>query len=336
MTDLQQRPQAVECGAGHDPADREVVQRLPGREVQLTTRLAPTEAQPRQGATVRRYLPTKGRRMVGAWCFLDHFGPDDVTTGEGMLVGPHPHTGLQTVTWLLDGEVLHIDSLGNRQTIVPGQLNLMTAGHGISHAEESPPERPPGLHGLQLWVALPQAARDHAPAFEHHEQVPLVKLPGLTARVLLGHLAGVASTATAHTPIVGAVVEVEPGAGRDASAWLPLKRVWEYAVLLVDGEVSLDDEELRPDELVYLGHGREGLEVRSTPGARVLLLGGLPFDEEITIWWNLVGRSHDEIVSARALWNAHAPRFGSVVGATGERITAPPMPTGRLRSRGRT
>ncbi len=326
----------MECGADHDPADTAVFERLPGREVQLTTRLAPTPAQPRQGVTVQRYLPTKGRRMVGAWCFLDHFGPDDVTAGEGMLVGPHPHTGLQTVTWLLDGEVLHVDSLGNRQTIVPGQLNLMTAGQGISHAEESPPDRPPRLHGLQLWVALPDGARNQQPAFEHHEQLPLLRLPGITAQVLMGNLAGVTSPATTHTPLVGALLDVHEGAGADATAWLPMKRPFEYAVLLLDGEVTLDDEPLARDELVYLGHGREGVEVRSGPGARVLLLGGVPFAEEIVIWWNLIGRDHDEVVSARALWNAHAPRFGRVDGATGGRIEAPPMPSGRLRSRGRT
>ncbi len=241
-------------------------QRLPGREVQLTTRLAPTPAQPRQGVTVQRYLPTKGRRMVGAWCFLDHFGPDDVTAGEGMLVGPHPHTGLQTVTWLLDGEVLHVDSLGTRQTIVPGQLNLMTAGQGISHAEESPPDRPPRLHGLQLWVALPDGARHQQPAFEHHEQLPLLRLPGITAQVLMGNLAGVSSPATTHTPLVGAVLDVHEGAGADATAWLPMKRPFEYAVLLLDGEVTLDDEPLARDELVYLGHGREGARGALRPG----------------------------------------------------------------------
>jgi quercetin 2,3-dioxygenase len=326
----------MECGAGNDPADTLAFDRLEGREVHLTTRLVPSDVAPRQGLPVRRYLPTKGRRMVGAWCFLDHFGPDDVADGEGMLVGPHPHTGLQTVTWLLEGEVLHIDSLGSRQPIVPGQLNLMTAGTGISHAEESPPQRPPRLHGLQLWVALPDAARQQQPAFEHHEQLPVLRLPGMTAQVLMGHLAGVSSPATTHTPLVGAVVDVHEGAGTEATAWLPLKRPFEYAVLLLDGEASLDDEPLARDELVYLGHGREGLEVRSAPGARFLLLGGLPFDEEIVIWWNLIGREHDEIVSARALWNAHAPRFGTVRGATGERIQAPPMPTGQLRSRGRT
>lgn len=326
----------MECGADHDPAHTLAFDRLEGRQVHLTTRLAPTQAAPRQGLAVRRYLPTTGRRMVGAWCFLDHFGPADVSAGEGMLVGPHPHLGLQTVTWLLEGEVLHIDSLGSRQPIVPGQLNLMTAGSGISHAEESPAQRPPRLHGLQLWVALPERARHQHPAFEHHEQLPVLKLPGMTAQVLMGHLAGVTSPATAHTPLVGAVVEVEPGAGRDASAWLPLKRPFEYAVLLVDGEMTLDDEPLAPDQLVYLGHGREGMEVRSGPGGRFLLLGGLPFDEQIVIWWNLIGREHDEIVSARAMWNAHAPRFGTVQGATGQRIQAPPMPTGQLRSRGRT
>lgn len=326
----------MECGAGDDPADATVFDRLPGREVQLTTRLAPSDAAPRQGMRVRRYLPTKGRRMVGAWCFVDHFGPDDVTGGEGMLIGPHPHTGLQTVTWLLDGEVLHVDSLGTRQSVVPGQLNLMTAGQGISHAEESPPDRPPRLHGLQLWVALPDGARDLAPAFEHHESLPVLGLPGMSAQVLMGNLAGVGSPATTHTPLVGAVLTVEQGAGKDATAWLPLRRPFEYAVLLLDGEAALDGEPIVADELVYLGHGREGLEVRSAPGARFLLLGGLPFDEEIVIWWNLIGRTHDEIVSARALWNAHAPRFGTVQGATADRIQAPTMPAGRLGSRGRT
>jgi hypothetical protein len=158
----------------------------------------------------------------------------------------------------------------------------------------------------------------------------------MSAQVLMGTLAGVRSPATAHTPLVGAVVHVERGAGGDASAWLPLTRPFEYAVLLLDGEVALDGAPLAPDELVYLGRGREGMDVRSGPGARFLLLGGLPFEEEIVIWWNLVGREHEEVVSARALWNAHAPRFGVVQGATGERIQAPPMPSGRLRSRGRT
>ncbi len=336
MSDVQCRPTVIECGAGNDPADATVFDRLPGRAVQLTTRLAPSDAAPRQGMRVRRYLPSTGRRMVGAWCFVDHFGPDDVTGGEGMRVGPHPHTGLQTVTWLLDGEVLHVDSLGSRQRIVPGQLNLMTAGKGISHAEESPPDRPPRLHGLQLWVALPDGARDLEPAFEHHRSLPVLGLPGMSAQVLVGDLAGVGSPATTHTPLVGAVLTVEQGAGGDATAWLPLRRRFEYAVLLLDGEATLDDEPLVADELVYLGHGREGLEVWSRPGARFLLLGGPPFEEDIVIWWNLIARTHDEIVSARALWNAHAPRFGTVRGATADRIQAPTMPAGQLRSRGRT
>src|ERR687897_3072291 len=121
--------------------------------------------------TVRRLLPQRPRRMVGAWCFVDVFGPDDVADRPGMQIGPHPHTGLQTVTWLVQGEVLHRDSLGSEQPIRPGQLNLMTAGHGVSHAEESPAGPPTHQHGIQLWVAQPEATRHGPAAFEHHAEL---------------------------------------------------------------------------------------------------------------------------------------------------------------------
>jgi quercetin 2,3-dioxygenase len=124
--------------------------------------------------TVRRLLPQRQRRMVGAWCFVDHFGPEDVSGRPGMQVAPHPHTGLQTVTWLVDGEIVHRDSLGSDQPIRPGQLNLMSSGHGISHSEMSPPEHPPGMHGLQLWVALPEEERHGEPRFEHHAELPVL------------------------------------------------------------------------------------------------------------------------------------------------------------------
>jgi len=336
VSDSQARPTVLSCGGVHDPADTVAFERLPGRPVTLTTRLAPSPDDPRLGLSVRRFLPTKGRRMVGAWCFVDHFGPDDVSSTEGMLLAPHPHIGLQTVTWLLEGEVLHLDSLGSRQPIRPGQLNLMTAGDGISHAEESPRPRPCLLHGLQLWVALPERSRRDPASFEHYEELPVLPLPGMSAVVLLGTLAGVTSPATTHTPLVGAVVDVQAGAGLDGyTAWLPLQRLFEYAVLVIEGEVSLDGQPLDDSELVYLGHGRDGVELRSGPGARFLLLGGEPFREEILMWWNFIGRSHEEIVSARALWSAHAPRFGRVEGARSPRLPAPPMPARALRSRGR-
>ncbi len=335
MSDLQTRPTVHECGGGHDPADVRAFTRLPGRAVSLTTRLAPSPANPREAMTVQRFLPTRGRRMIGAWCFVDRFGPVDVTEGAGMMIGPHPHTGLQTVTWLLDGLVLHRDSLGSEQTITPGALNLMTAGRGISHAEESPSERPPVLHGLQLWVALPEGSRNQEPTFEHHESLPHLGLPGINATVLMGTLAGVTSPATTYTPLVGALLDVTPSSEGGASAWLPLSRAFEYGLLVVDGELVVEDEAVGPDELVYLGGGRQGLDLSSRDGCTVLLLGGAPFTEEVVMWWNYIGRNHDEIVTARTMWNAMAPQFGSVEGATAPRIPAPPMPASTLRSRGR-
>src|SRR6201988_275271 len=154
--------------------------------------------------TVRRMLPLRLRRSIGAWCFIDHYGPMDVDGVTGMAVPPHPHIGLQTVTWLLSGNVLHRDSLGSEQLIRPGQLNLMTSGRGIAHAEESPAEHDPTLHGVQLWVALPDAGRQVDPAFEHHGELPATSLGGFMITVLTGELAGAASAATTFSPIVGA------------------------------------------------------------------------------------------------------------------------------------
>lgn len=337
MSDVQARPAVQECGGQREHTDVRVVERLPGREVSLTTRLTPSPGSLREALTVRRFLPTRGRRMIGAWCFVDRFGPDDISATDGMVMGPHPHTGLQTVTWLLDGEVLHLDSVGSRQTIVPGQLNLMTAGQGISHAEASPKERPDVLHGLQLWVALPAAHRDRTPAFEHHDQLPRLVLPGLEATVLMGTLAGVGSPASTYTPLVGAVLTVAGNrhGADEAAAWLPLRRGFEYGLLVVDGDLMVDGEPAGNDELIYLGTGRDGLDLASSRGCRVLLIGGAPFEEEILMWWNFIGRTHDEVVTARTLWNAHAPRFGRVEGSEAARIPAPPMPASTLRSRGR-
>src|SRR6202042_2356257 len=172
--------------------------------------------------TVRRLLPLRLRRSVGAWCFIDHYGPMDVDGVTGMLVPPHPHIGLQTVTWLLAGNVLHRDSLGSEQMIRPGQLNLMTAGRGIAHAEESPPEHDPVLHGVQLWVALPDATRHVSPAFEHHPQLPTTRVGDFAVRVFMGELAGARSDATAFSPIVGAELTAGPVAAGPARSVLPL------------------------------------------------------------------------------------------------------------------
>jgi hypothetical protein len=278
---------------------------------------------------VERFLPTRGRRTVGAWCFLDRFGPDDVAGTAGMHVAPHPHTGLQTVSWLLAGDVLHRDSLGSRQALGPGELNLMTAGRGISHSEESPADHGAVLHGLQLWVALPQGSLATPPAFEHHNRLAVLQVPGARATVLMGTLAGTTSPATAHTPLVAADVHLSGG------AVLPLDPDWEYAVLPLAGAVGVDGVPVEPSELLYLGTGRTELALSTSGAGRLLLIGGEPFGEEIVMWWNFVGRTHEDVEQARRRWQAADAAFGTVSGFDGDRIPAPELPPVRLRARGR-
>jgi quercetin 2,3-dioxygenase len=282
---------------------------------------------------VRRTLPHRDLRTVGAWCFLDDYGPVDVTGTPGMQVPPHPHTGLQTVTWLLDGEVRHQDSLGSDALVRPGELNLMTAGRGISHAETTPVGATGGLRGLQLWVALPDAARHVEPHFAHHGDLPHLEDGPLHATVIVGSVAGERSPAEAYTPLVGADVTLTEGTGR-----LPLEADFEHAVLALDGDVTVDGEPVAESSLVYLGCGRSELALGAGPlGGRLLLLGGAPLDEELLMWWNFVARSHDEVVEAREEWMAAVDgattRFGQVTGYDGGALAAPALPTSRLRPR---
>jgi quercetin 2,3-dioxygenase len=280
--------------------------------------------------TVRRLLPLRQRRMVGAWCFVDHFGPDDVSGRPGMQLPPHPHTGLQTVTWLVDGEIVHRDSLGSDQTIVPGQLNLMTAGHGIAHSEQSPPAHPPTVHGLQLWVALPDPARHGPAAFEHHPTLPALHCGDASITIVIGEFDSQQSPATAYTRLVGAEV-LFADAGR---ALLPLDPQFEYAVLILSGAADVAGEMLTPGSLLYLGRGRTELAIQ-TSGARLFLLGGEPFDEPLVMWWNFVGRSHEDIEQARDDWmNGH--RFGTVAHCSAEPLPAPALPSVRLKARDRS
>ena len=303
----------------------------PERPATILLEGAPVALGGPRGFAVTRTLPNRGRRMVGAWCFLDAYGPHDLGDSEGMRVGPHPHTGLQTVTWLVAGEVLHRDSLGSRQLIRPGQLNLMTAGRGIAHSEETPSEHSPALHGVQLWVALPHADRDLPPAFAHHADLPVVAEGGLRATVIMGTFAGATSPARTHTPLVGAEIDL----AADTHATMPLRPDFEYAVLALDGAATVDDATLKPGPLLYLGSGRDTLRLGAGSAARLLLLGGEPFAERLVMWWNFVAREHDEIVEMRADWESRTPRFGEVRGYDGGRLPAPPMPITRLVPRGR-
>ncbi|MET7504209.1 pirin family protein [Streptomyces microflavus] len=283
-----------------------------------------------ESTEVRRLLPNLGRRMVGAWAFVDHYGPDDIADEPGMQVPPHPHMGLQTVSWLHDGEVLHRDSLGSLQTVRPRELGLMTSGRAISHSEESPKPHARFLHGAQLWVALPDAHRHVEPHFQHHTDLPAVTAPGLTATVILGELDGAASPGTAYTPIVGADLTLTGG----AEARLPLDPDFEYAVLSMSGEAEVDGVPLLPGSMLYLGCGRTELPLRALSDAGLMLLGGEPFEEEIVMFWNFIARSGEEIVQARNDWEKGS-RFGEVQGYDGARLPAPELPTTPLKPRGR-
>lgn len=283
-----------------------------------------------ESTEVRRLLPNLGRRMVGAWAFVDHYGPDDIADEPGMQVPPHPHMGLQTVSWLHDGEVLHRDSLGSLQTVRPRELGLMTSGRAISHSEESPKPHARFLHGAQLWVALPDAHRHVEPHFQHHTDLPAVTAPGLTATVILGELDGAASPGTAYTPIVGADLTLTGG----AEARLPLDPDFEYAVLSMSGEAEVDGVPVLPGSMLYLGCGRTELPLRALSEAGLMLLGGEPFEEEIVMFWNFIGRSHEEIAQAREDWTTGS-RFGDVKGYDGGRLSAPELPPVALKPRGR-
>ncbi|MEV7251030.1 pirin family protein [Streptomyces cyaneofuscatus] len=319
MSNLDRQATPSVCGG------RGFVVAEPVREL-LTPRRVPLG----ESTEVRRLLPNLGRRMVGAWAFVDHYGPDDIADEPGMQVPPHPHMGLQTVSWLHDGEVLHRDSLGSLQTVRPRELGLMTSGRAISHSEESPKSHARFLHGAQLWVALPDAHRHVEPHFQHHTDLPTVTAPGVTATVILGELDGAASPGTAYTPIVGADLTLAEG----AEARLPLDPDFEYAVLSMSGEAEVDGVPVLPGSMLYLGCGRTELPLRALSDAGLMLLGGEPFEEEIVMFWNFIARSGEEIVQARNDWEKGS-RFGEVQGYDGARLSAPELPTTPLKPRGR-
>ena len=271
------------------------------------------------GLAVRRALPKRARRTVGPWCFLDHFGPASLDE-TSMEIGPHPHTGLATVTWVVEGEVLHRDSLGSEQLVRPGQLNLMSAGRGVAHAEESPSGARGSLHGAQLWVAQPEGTRTGDPAFEHHAELPRADLgDGVVATVLVGELAGVRSPARADHPAVGADVAV------GGSVAVPLDPAFEHALVVLAGVVQVDGRDVVPGWLADLGLGRAEVGLAGAPGCRVLLVGGAPFEFAPVMWWNFVGRTREEVAAARAEWMAGDERFGPVASLLA-RLPAPVVP----------
>ena len=264
---------------------------------------------------VRRALPQRGRRTVGSWCFADHMGPADVSVEHGLDIGPHPHTGLHTVTWLIDGEALHRDSLGSEQVLAPGQLNLMTAGHGVSHAEEATGRYSGRLEGIQLWVAQPAATRDGPSAFAHVAEPPRADVGEGAATVFLGSLAGVTSPALIDVDLVGAELDVR------GSARVALRRDFEHALVVLEGALELRGATLSPGHLGVLASSDE-LEIHSRERTRAILIGGTPLGETIFMWWNFVARNRDEATAMRESWQRGDDRFGRVASELA-RIDAP-------------
>ncbi len=283
---------------------------------------------------VRRVLPRRRLRTVGAWCFADHMGPVEVTETSGLDVGPHPHTGLQTVTWLMEGAVLHRDSLGSEQLIRPGQVNLMTAGRGVVHAEEATDTYRGTLQGMQLWVAQPDDQRHGDPAFAHHGELPVVEWERASATLIAGSFLEARSPAAFATDLLGMQVTIRPG-----STTVPLRPDFEHAIIALDGVVTVAGEPVvprtatRPGQIAALAPGPHEVTVHASQTTRLMLLGGVPFPEPVFMWWNFVARNADEVSTFYADWRDRAERFGEV-DSTLLRTPAPPPPWEPIRTTG--
>lgn len=343
MSNGELRPDEIVCVAGGDcPEGMELIE---ARDVPLGGVRA---------MRVRRTIPQRKRSLIGAWCFLDHYGPEDVAMSGGMNVAAHPHTGLQTVSWLFSGEIEHRDSAGFHAFVKPGELNLMTSGQGISHSERSTPETTL-LHGAQLWVALPESSRHGEKTFEHY--VPeVIHGDGWQAQVFMGSLAGATSPVHTHTPLVGAELRFEAG----TAFTFAIDERFEHGVLVDAGDVRINGASVPVTTLAYLapGHEHVTITVAEDSPARLLLIGGEPFPEEIVMWWNFIGRNHEEIAQARADWQAQISqtgvgdpsdphgesgahvqprenRFGLPEHEPEPPLPAPKLPVARLKPRGR-
>lgn len=297
---------AQACDAAN--IDGSAFDRFPARETTLGT------------LKILRALPIRQKRLVGAWCFLDRFGPLSFSDAKPLDVAPHPHIGLQTVSWLLQGEIVHKDSLGSEALLRPGGVNVMTSGGAIAHSEETPPQNSGLLNGVQLWVALPDAHRHGPASFQHVEEVPTIAQSGGTVSVFAGSIDGKSSIAQHFSPLLGVDISLRAS----GSLELPLDRSFEHAALLLTGDAEVDGQPIDSMSLLYLGTTRTSVEFKSKSGSHVLLIGGPPFPETILMWWNFVARTADEIAQARSDWQSHQ-RFGEVAAYDGPRLDAPPL-----------
>lgn len=279
----------------------------------------------RTNMRVSRTLPHRDLRRIGPWCFIDYFLAK--AGDEQMRVAAHPHTGLQTVTWLLQGEVRHQDSIGSDINVLPGQLNLMTAGFGVAHSELSVTAKN-NLEGIQLWVALPDGSRNNKPSFEHHASLPIVEINNSKLKLFAGSYESRTSPATFYSPLLGAELTI-----LDNEITITTEPTWEYGLLLISGDVNIFDIKLSPKQLLYIPAGQTEIKLTAQEMTKLILIGGEPFGEEIVMWWNFIGRSHDEINEMRNSWENQSKRFPNFTSEIPERIPAPQLPNLRLSPR---
>ncbi len=265
------------------------------------------------GFEVRRALPHGKRQMVGPFIFFDQMGPVQFIAGQGMDVRPHPHIGLATVTYLFDGRIMHRDSEGNALEIVPGEMNLMTAGRGIAHSERTPGnvrQTGGGMFGIQSWIALPAAHEETDPSFQHFDaaSLPVVTDAGVWARVIAGKAFGQISPVGMLSPWLYAEVVLDQG----ASAPLDADHE-ERAIYLVEGEIEIAGDRFEGPRLLIFRPG-DRITVRATQSARMMFLGGAALEGPRYIWWNFVSSRKERIEQAKEDWKSG--RFSPVPGET--------------------
>jgi redox-sensitive bicupin YhaK (pirin superfamily) len=270
------------------------------------------------GFSVRRILPYAKQNMVGPWIFFDHMGPAEFPAGEGINVRPHPHINLATVTYLFEGEILHRDSLGNQQSICPGDINLMVAGSGIAHSERERDEirvAAHKLHGLQLWHALPENHEEIEPAFYHYPSadIPVVEIDGVAVRVLIGCAYDVISPVITFIETVYIEAHLQPGQS------LELPKTRESAVYVIEGGVAIDGVLLEQYHMMTMEHC-DGMTISATQEARVVLIGGASLGERY-IYWNFVSSRKERIEQAKLDW-----REGRFAKVSGDEVEFMPLP----------
>ena len=283
------------------------------------------------GIPVARLIPQSKRRTIGAWCFLDHAGPAEFAEGShGLQVGSHPHTNLQTFTWMLEGEVWHQDSLGFRQLIRPKQVNLMTAGTGdacgIAHTEQTP-EGVNRLHAVQLWIALPMNQAIE-PNFEHYPELPQWHENGVDYVLTTGQFGGHTAPTTQYSPLLGVDIQFK----ETQTLTIPAQAGWEYGALVIAGSVTAaDGTRAAADELLFIEQAEDSFTLTAEAGSHIMLLGGEPLPHPTVIWWNFVADSRDALRRAVDDWNNASPRFGKEMDLNGtglKRLAAPEVPQG--------